>query len=75
MPTRRNGFAGVALVLALDKGAESFTAFPAPLGSTGSGIVNTRPWYVLSSLVEVPPRESTCRSGELYVAEIADSML
>lgn len=39
MPRNRR-LAGVALVLALDKGAEAFTAFPGSLGcSTGSNVV------------------------------------
>ncbi len=46
MPARRNGFAGVALVLALGKGTEAFTTFPGSPGrSTGSSVVNTTPWY------------------------------
>eukprot|EP00903_Cladosiphon_okamuranus_P016005 g14779.t2 len=36
---RKHGLAGVALVLALDKGAEAFTAFPGPVGHhTGSNV-------------------------------------
>lgn len=41
---RNHGLAGLALVLALDKGAEAFTVFP---GSSGCNVVKTsRPRYI-----------------------------
>lgn len=45
---RNHGLAGLALVLALDKGAEAFTVFPGSSGhNTGSNVIKTsRPRYV-----------------------------
>lgn len=39
---RKHGLAGVALVLALDKGVDAFTVFPGSVGhNTGSNVVKT----------------------------------